>query len=165
MLNVEVVRGLSTPHGTPGKWTILETGWTCDTLELPWADNERGRSCTIADTYLAKLELSEHLGGPRHQVYRIEDKHGRENVMVHNANFAGEVKIGDETQLHGCTAVGRGYGQIERNDGKKNDDGTPATQFGILRSVKTLEELIEATQGDDLVITYKWAPGCAPEAE
>lgn len=157
-MKVSVLRDKSTDDGTPGRLTI-ETGWGCDTLELPWADNERGRSCIVADTYSAKLDHSDHLGGPNHQVYRLEDKHGRQNCLLHNATFAGEVKVGEETQLHGCTAVGHGYGKIPRTD------GVNVLQFGILNSVATLQELIKQTGGADLEITYSWAEGCAPEVE
>lgn len=153
-MKANVVREKPTIDGTPGTLT-LENGWSCDTLELPWHNNERGRSCTLADTYHAKLGHSPHLGGPKHQVYRLEDKHGRADVLIHNANFAGEVDAGEETQLHGCTAVGRGYGEIMNN--KK------VLQMGIYNSVKTLEELIQQTGGEDLEITYSWAEGCEPE--
>ena len=160
-IEVSIEREASTYDGTPGKWTMtgINGPWSCDTLELPWANNERGRSCVIADSYTAKLDHSDHLGGPKHQVYRLEDKHGRQNVLIHNANFAGEVKAGQETELHGCTSVGRGYGDLWRTDGVKKK------QFAILASVKTLESLIENTGGDDLRITYTWAPGCEPAQE
>lgn len=158
MIEVSIIRSESTKDGTPGHWSMIGVNgpWSCDTLELPWAGNERGRSCIVAESYIAKLDHSEHLGGPRHQVYRLEDKNGRKDCLIHNANFAGEVKIGDETQLHGCTAVGRGYGELWRTD------GVSRKQFAILASVKTLEDLIVATGGEDLNITYSWGPGCEP---
>ena len=38
-MDIKIVRGKSTPEGTPGK---LDTGmgFTCDTFELPWDDNQ-----------------------------------------------------------------------------------------------------------------------------
>jgi hypothetical protein len=166
----EVLRQQSTNDGTPGVLT-LENLFTCDTLELPWENNERGRSCIITDTYRAALWRSPHLGSSNHKmvkradgtefdlyrmVYRFEDKHGRKDCLVHNANFAGEVTVGEETQLHGCTAPGRGYGDLWRTD------GVARKQFAILASVRTLEDLIIACAGEDLELTYRWAEGCEP---
>ena len=148
-----LTRQRSTPDGTPGK-LILESGFACDTLELPWADNARGRSCIIDDTYLAKLGSSATLGGPKHQVYRLEDKHGRSDVLIHNANFAGEVSDGKVTQLHGCIAVGREYGMLRNSKG--------AMQRGILNSVSTLEALIAHAQGAEIELSCTWAEGCKP---
>lgn len=147
-----IVRGKSTNDGTPGRLT-LDNGFACDTLELPWHNNKTGVSCIIADVYSAVKWLSPHFG---RIVYRLEDKHGRRDCLLHPANFAGEVGIGEETQLHGCTAVGRGYGKIERTDGR-------GLQMGILRSKVMLDALIAATGGRDLELTYSWADGCEPD--
>lgn len=169
MISGDIIRQKSSTDGTPGVM-ILADGWTCKTLELPWVNNERGRSCIVADTYRAKLWESPHLGSPSHRpitrkdgsdfdlwhkVYRLEDKHGRLDCLLHNANFAGEVQVGLETQLHGCTALGYGYGAIN------NHAGLP--QFAILKSVMALEALIEHTQGEELELQYHWDDGCAPE--
>ena len=156
-INLNVVRGKSTPEGTPGKQTS-DAGFSCDTLELQWANNRRGISCILADTYTATIWYSPTLG---HEVLRLEDKHGRFDCLEHNGNFAGEAH-GEVTQVHGCTEVGRGYGQIKRpGDGQ-------VTQYGILHSVATLAELIQHvkdTIGEDgkISITYSWGAGCAPD--
>jgi hypothetical protein len=152
MLKVEILRGKSTNDGTPGKLTC-ENGFSCDALELPWHNNKTGLSCIVADTYVAKRWHSPHFN---RWVYRLEDKHGRKDCLLHPANFAGEVGIGEESQLHGCTAVGKGYGNIARDD-----NGT--LQLGILHSSATLDALFDSTHGDDLEITYRWADGCEPD--
>lgn len=90
-------------------------------------------------------------------VYRLEDKHGRGDCLIHNANFAGDSEAGFETQLHGCTAPGNSYGQIARNDGQ------PGLQWAILQSVAALEELIKQTKGGKLELTYSWISGCEPD--
>lgn len=176
MITGTVVRQRSGALGTPGRLS-LANGFYCDTLEPPWHDNERGRSCTKADTYRGKAWYSPTL---KRVVIRYEDKHGRKDCLVHNANFAaaGEEDIDGDgipevTQIHGCTAVGSGYGEIKRKDGKM--------QWGILASVKALERLIDALKCPledaetvltvegieygfkDVEITYKWAEGCSPE--
>jgi hypothetical protein len=154
-MDIKIVRGKSTPEGTPGKLDTGE-GFTCDTLELQWADNQRGISCIkpapgdAPETYNATIWYSPTLG---RDVVRLEDKHGRFDCLLHNGNFASEVP-GEITQVHGCTEVGRGYGQI-----KKPVDGS-VTQFGILNSVVTLTELITHIRGQigdaTFTVTYSW---------
>ena len=155
-MDIKIVRDKSTPEGTPGK---LDTGmgFQCDTLELQWADNQRGISCIkpapgdAPETYKASIWHSPTLG---HDVVRLEDKYGRQDCLIHNGNFAGE-GTGEITQVHGCTEVGRGYGQITRPA-----DGA-VTQFGILHSVVTLEALIahirEQVGDAPFTVTYSWS--------
>lgn len=169
----EVVRQRSTALGTPGRM-LLSNNFNCDTLELPWRNNERGKSCTKPDTYRGRVWWSPTLKRP---VIRFEDKHGRKDCLAHNANFAAEERDQDGdgaaevTQIHGCTAVGMTYGPIERKDKKM--------QWGIRFSGSTLDALIrslrdqsvEAGLADedgflsgyhDVEITYRWAPGMEP---
>lgn len=168
-----VLRGLSAPTGTPGGWR-LETGFFCDTLELPWHNNERGRSCTKPGIDRGRVWFSPKLRRP---VIRYEDRDGRQDVEVHNANWAADARdidgdgVPEVTQLHGCTAVGRGYGMILRKDGRQ--------QFGIKSSGPTLDALIAAlrdpmvevpqvggagylTGYHEVEVEYSWATDCAP---
>jgi hypothetical protein len=156
-----VVRQRSAPLGTPGAVTLLN-GFVSDTLELPWHGNERGRSCIAADEYRGWVWQSPTLRRP---VIRLEDKHGRQDCLVHNGNWAAdEVDLDGDgapevTQVHGCTEVGRGYGEVRRRDGR--------LQWGILRSGATLDELIRSLEDGlgghhEVLLTYVWAPGCAP---
>lgn len=157
-MDIKIVRQKSAPEGTPGSLDTGE-GFICDTLELPWADNKTGISCIVPRTRKAWLWFSPHLN---REVIRLEDTDGRYDCLLHNGNWAGE-GAGEVTQVHGCTEVGRGYGQI-----KRPVDGN-VTQFGILNSVVTLEALIshiKATVGDaPFTVTHSWADGCAPEEE
>lgn len=162
-----ITRRLSTDYGTPAR-AILDDGWEFDTLELPWRGNAKGLSCIKAGTYRAWLWWSPHL---HRWVYRLEDKHGRGDCLIHNGNLAGDVTIDRnhdgvpdlKTQVHGCTETGQGYGEI-------------GGQFGILNSVKVLEQLITACGGaldlpndskqpesTNLEITYVWEDGAQPE--
>lgn len=152
-MKIIVTRQKSTDAGTPGTLRIEDNWWTCDTLELPWRNNKRGQSCIIADTYKCEPWMSEHLG---RMVLRLEDKHGRQDCLVHNGNFAGDTEKGQVTQVHGCTEVGRGFGLVPRPDGKGN-------QFGILRSKVTLDELMQELGAGPHAIEYKWAEECEPE--
>ena len=178
ILTASVVRQKSTEDGTPGKLTVTDVVlakdiFSCDTLELAWLNNQNTISCIVADSYRASFGYSEHLGSKtssivtredgttfdlQHGIYRLEDKHGRSACLLHNANFAGEVDHGEYTELHGCTALGYGYGKIQRYDAA----GQGKLQFGILHTVTALEDLIKATKGRPLFVTYSWADGCAP---
>lgn len=163
MILGKIARSASTPLGTPGH-LILDNGFQCDTLELPWKENKKGVSCTIADTYKGWVWMSPML---KRLVIRLEDKHGRHDCLIHNGNFAAEERdidgdgVAEITQIHGCTEVGKGYGEIMRKDGLK--------QWGILNSGKALDALIESLEDpeqpggfDRVEITYRWAEGCYP---
>jgi hypothetical protein len=152
-MDIFIDRGKSEDTGTPGRLTIRQHEFNCDTLELPWRDNEKGKSCIIADTYNAEVWFSPHLG---RRVLRLEDKHDREDCLLHNGNFAGDADLGMETQVHGCTLTGSGYADIERGDGG-------GMQHGIQHSVAMLETLLTAIGDGPHTVTYRWNPGCEPK--
>src|ERR1017187_4007645 len=152
-MKINIIRQKSTPEGTPGKLTT-DGGFGCDTLELQWANNRTGVSCINSDMYDAAIWHSDNLG---HDVVRLEDKHGRKDCLLHNANFAGE-GAGEITQIHGCTAVGHGYSQIPKPDGSGH-------QFGICGSVAppaALSDPIRRPGNPAITVRYAWADGCAP---
>lgn len=153
--------------GTPGS-LVLDNGFSCDTQELGWHGNERGKSCTAAGVDRGRVWYSPTL---KRYVIKYEDRNGRKDCEVHNGNLAGDVDRGQETQVHGCTEVGNGFGVVHVH-GKD--------QFGILHSVETLEALIASLDNggereldaegyvggyDEVEIRYQWAPGCAPEGQ
>lgn len=151
-MKIAVLRQKTTDDGTPGIITVLDTGWARKSLELPWRNNRRGESCIITDSYSCDIWYSEHLG---RNVLRLEDKHGRQDCLVHNATWAGDVGKGDITQVHGCTAVGDAFAQVQRPDGKM--------QFGILNSKATLDALLKEIGPGPHTITYEWVDSCAPD--
>ena len=167
-----VVRGLSAPLGTPGLMSLPSLRFSCDTLELQWQDNQRGVSCIHAATYRGWVWWSPWLKRP---VIRLEDRFGRFDCLCHNGNFAAQEKdidgdgVPEVTQIHGCTEVGRGYGEILRKDGR--------TQWGIKNSGATLTELIKALEDGaeksvgpggrmigyhEVLLAYRWGDGCEP---
>lgn len=172
VVNGQVLRHRSAPLGTPGGLT-LENGFSCDTLEKPWHNNERGRSCTAPGIDVGRVWWSPHL---KRAVIKYDDRNSRVDCEIHNGNFAAEeVDLDDDhipeiTNVHGCTLVGHGYGNIKRKDGR--------LQWGIMVSGATLAGLIDslAIPGEDHVvgsdgyisgyhsvrIEYAWAPGAEP---
>jgi hypothetical protein len=154
---LSILRARSTAHGTPG---ILQSSaeFACSTLELPWNDNRRGVSCIVPDTYLAWLWYSPTL---KRTVVRLENKNGRFDCLLHNANWAG-LDEGDETQIHGCTAIGQGFGELQNHLGHM--------QFAILNSGRTMDALVEHIKGyvpvgGKFEVDYSWGKGCAPSTE
>lgn len=152
-MDIDVLRSRekSGQFGTPGLLTVSEVGFQCDTLELRWKDNRRGVSCILPDTYDCWTWTSPTLNKKGSGlVLRLEDKHGRGDCLVHNGNFAGDPEEDPEliTNVHGCTLTGRGYGQIGKPHG--------GTQWGIMRSVDTLNEFLAAVGPGHHRITYRW---------
>lgn len=155
-----ILRQYPRPWGTPGTLRT-EKGFSCDTLELPWAGNRRGVSCIMSDIYLAWLWYSPTM---HRMVVRLEDKHGRKDCLIHNGNFAGDQELDENqdgkpdlfTQIHGCTEVGRGFDEIALPDGS-------GKQTGILRSKDTLAELVAHLGDGTHQFEYQWAEGCNAE--
>lgn len=158
MTTAIVRRKKSQIWGTPGK--LSTPTFSCDTLELPWAGNQRGISCTKADSYHGWIWRSPTM---RREVIRLENKHGRFDCLIHNGNFAGDQIIDLDTNgkpdfisnVHGCTLVGRGYGMVQRPDGKM--------QYGILKSKDTLNELLKSLDAGPHSFHYMWELDCKPE--
>jgi hypothetical protein len=91
-------RTTSSDQGTFG---VLVFGSTrVHTVELPWRDNRVQRSCIPVGIYRCRLVTSPKFG----RVYHVQDVPGRSAVLIHAANFAGDVDLGWATQLHGCIA-------------------------------------------------------------
>lgn len=149
-MKARIERGPSTDSGTFGRLT-LETGRSWPTLELPWRGNQRGLSCMLADTYIARLVDSPHF---HRKVYRFENKNGREDCEIHPSNFAGDATKGLKSQLHGCAALGRKVGALDTGEG--------FAQEAVLESAAALDELIAATGGEDIEVTVVWLPGAEP---
>lgn len=68
----------------------------CDTLELPWRNNEHYVSCIPEGVYSIKLRNNEeaHI---KHG-YLLENVPDRDGILIHSANAV--------DQLQGCIAVG-----------------------------------------------------------
>lgn len=93
-----LTRGASTDQGTFG---VLRFGsQQVHTLELPWRDNLRQRSCVPTGTYECRLVRSPRFGN----VYKLLAVPGRSDVLIHPANLAGDVDKGWTTELQGCIA-------------------------------------------------------------
>lgn len=91
-------RGASTEQGTFG--VLRFGGEQVHTLELPWRDNRRQRSCVPVGAYECRLVRSPRFGN----VYKLLAVPGRSHVLIHPANLAGDVEMGWTSELEGCIA-------------------------------------------------------------
>ena len=67
------------------------------TLELPWRNNEVGKSCIPAGTYTCKRVLSPKFGN----TFEVTNVQGRSHILFHRGN------VDDDT--HGCILVGEKF--------------------------------------------------------
>lgn len=107
MKTVRLQRLGETAAGTQG---ILQTeGFSCKTLELPWHDNLRQKSCIPPGSYRCHLTSSPKFG----QAYILTGTEPRSNVLIHSGNFAGDVDAGLKSHVQGCILLGKYFGTIE----------------------------------------------------
>jgi len=107
-----ITRRPSTDQGTHG--VLSFGGQQCFTLELPWRDNRLQRSCIPPGKYRCAIVNSPRFG----LVYGVANVPGRSHVLIHPANFAGDVDMGFTTQLHGCIAPCKRTGLMRNNAGR-----------------------------------------------
>lgn len=124
-LTVTLARRPSTDEGTFGVLTF--GAQRCYTVELPWRDNRRQRSCIPPGRYACAIVQSPRFG----RVYGVANVPGRTHVLIHSANFGGDVDLGWHTQLHGCIAPCQRLGAMRNPAGRMQAAGLvsrPATQ-------------------------------------
>lgn len=95
------------------KGLLTTDGFKCDTLELPWLNNQHDISCIPAATYQCDYTLSNHLtqlAGHPISTYEILNVPNRGGIRIHSGNF--------NTDILGCVIVGSSYSDI-------NGDGEP----------------------------------------
>jgi hypothetical protein len=111
MLTARIRRDASSDAGTFG--ALDAPGLRCHTIELPWRDNRRQRSCIPAGSYRCEIVKSPKFG----RVYQVMGVPGRDHVLIHPANVAGDVELGFDSQLHGCIALGQRRGVMRNSKG------------------------------------------------
>lgn len=118
MKQVTIKRDPSSDAGTFG---VLTFGpHVMRSVELPWRDNSTGRSCIPPGTYRCELVNSPRFGS----VYGVQNVPGRSNVLIHAANFGGDLDKGYQTDLLGCIAPAMALGWLETKEGKQQRAGT-----------------------------------------
>ena len=123
--DVIIARGKSDDQGTFGRLVVQSTGWGCITLELPWLDNIKKRSCIPDGDYQVAPWVSRKFG----HVFHILDVPDRADVLIHNGNWAGRIPE-YKTHVQGCILLGRVR-------------GTLASQNAVLVSRPTVRVFVE----------------------
>ena len=95
-----LLREKSADYGTFGLLTWA--GKPLHTLELPWRNNTRKRSCIPAGVYQCRIRVSPRFG----RVYEITGVPARSLILIHSGNRAGDVTKGLKSDVEGCILLG-----------------------------------------------------------
>lgn len=82
--------------------------FSCNTLELPWKDNQQNVSCVPIGEYKCALEYSDRF---QRDLWELKDVPNRSECKFHSANYF--------RQLNGCIALGDSFKDID-GDGYKD---------------------------------------------
>ena len=113
MKTAYLFREPSSNEGTFGY--IAHAGSFWHTLELPDRENKRSISCIPVGEYTCVMRFSPHF---KRWTFHITDVEGRTYILIHGANFAGDVNKGWQSHLNGCITLGKGRGKIKNKFGK-----------------------------------------------
>tara|TARA_R110000765_G_scaffold396099_1_gene489892 strand:+ start:762 stop:1310 length:549 start_codon:yes stop_codon:yes gene_type:complete len=101
-VNLLLIRDEFTNKSTLGKM-FLNGEMFCDTLELPWLDNQRSISCIPSGEYKVRLRLARESATRDYLHLLVQDVEGRSYILVHIGNYPKDTK--------GCILVGHGRKQ------------------------------------------------------
>jgi hypothetical protein len=121
-----IQRGPENGRQTNGLLSVVnhqgDAVYSCITLELPWRNNERGRSHIPRGRYVAIRHNSPKFGKCVH----VQGVKGRSEILIHPANYV--------EQLQGCIAVGRFLKDVD-GDGAADDINLSRTVMDELMSL------------------------------
>jgi hypothetical protein len=132
-MKATIRRSPSTDAGTFGSLTFGTS--VVQSLELPWRENRRQRSCIPVGVYDCVLVRSPRFG----LVYEVKDVPGRSHVLIHRANLGGDVDKGLDTELHGCIA--------------------PFTRMGVMRNSRGAMQPAGLVSSTAFRLFMEWAGG------
>ena len=101
-INLLLLRDTFTDESTIGE-LFLNGERFCDTLELPYRDNQKSISCIPTGEYKVRLRLPRE-SATRHYIHLlVKDVKDRSHILFHRGNTAKDTK--------GCILVGQGSQQ------------------------------------------------------
>jgi hypothetical protein len=128
MQTATIRREKSTDAGTFGSLTIdMFQDKKFITLELPDLGNTIGRSCIPRGSYNV-IENTGAKGG-----FRLLDVKGRQDILIHTGNFAGDASKGYASDVEGCILVGLERGELQNGKGRM--------QAAVLKSRAAMDTL------------------------
>jgi hypothetical protein len=101
-INLLIIRDTFTEKSTIGK-LFLNGEWLCDTLELPYINNEKSISCIPEAEYKVRLRTAKESATRNYLHLLVEDVKDRKFILVHIGNSARDSR--------GCVLVGIGREQ------------------------------------------------------
>ena len=101
-LNLLVIRNTFSDVSTIGN-LYLNGEWLCDTLELPYLDNQRSISCIPEGQYKVRLRTARESATRDYLHLLVEDVPNRDYILFHIGNSAKDTR--------GCILVGIGTEQ------------------------------------------------------
>lgn len=113
-----------------GRMDIEEEGARrniCRTLELPWLNNEAGKSCIPGGTYRLVFVMSPRF---KRKMWRVTGVPGRDGILIHVANYT--------RQLRGCIAPGVTTQDIDK-DGLIDAAGSGEAMARVLEALSPYE--------------------------
>ena len=101
-INLLIIREIFTEVSTIGKLS-LNGEWLCDTLELPYRNNQRSISCIPAGQYKVRLRTARESATRNYLHLLVEDVKDRTYILFHRGNVSKDTR--------GCILVGIGVEQ------------------------------------------------------
>ena len=104
---IHLIRFKGNLFGTQGM-LFLPSGWNCCTMEPPWLNNIRSRSCIPEGEYQVEIKESDKYG----RVYEVQNVPGRSDILFHSGNYGGDEESGYKSDTDGCILPGREHGML-----------------------------------------------------
>ena len=101
-INLLILRDTFTEESTIGE-LFLNGERFCDTLELPYRDNQKSISCIPTGEYKVRLRLARESASRDYLHLLVQDVKDRSHILFHRGNSAKNTK--------GCILVGQGSQQ------------------------------------------------------
>ena len=101
-VNLLIIRDTFTDVSTIGN-LYLDGEWLCDTLELPYLDNQRSISCIPEGQYKVRLRTARESATRDYLHLLVQDVPNRDYILFHIGNSAKDTR--------GCVLVGIGTEQ------------------------------------------------------
>ena len=101
-VNLLIIRNTFTDVSTIGN-LYLDGEWLCDTLELPYLDNQRNISCIPEGQYKVRLRTARESATRDYLHLLVQDVPNRDYILFHIGNSAKDTR--------GCVLVGIGTEQ------------------------------------------------------
>lgn len=136
-ITLTLQREPGTDEGAFGK--LAGQGLDLHTLELPWRDNEKSRSCIPPGLYRCRLTHSTRF---KRDMYEVTAVPGRGNILIHNGNTAGDTEKGCTSDVETCILLGMRRGTV---NGQK----------AVLESKNALQRFMDAMKGREFMLNIR----------